>query len=244
MMTTIQNTILRNIKYVPYFFRRESTYSSKHYSYALLGKLSASIIHDILTPINTLSLVSELNNKEQSNLEPIIKNSTNQIKEYVEIMKNFISPQHTRVSHHVNSEIMKCITLLTYKAHHNNVSIQFIEFDQIYCKIDPIHIYQIVINLLSNAIEASTDCKTKKVILILKKNKKDFIFECKDFGKGISKDKLSTVCKPYFTTKQTGTGLGLYSVTNILSSCLDGELSIQSEPHKGSLFSCTIPLVK
>jgi len=244
MIDSIKQTMIRNIRYIPYFFKRESSYSSSQYNYALFGKLSATILHDILTPINSLSLVSELEQKGQSKLHPIITESTKQIKEYVEIMRDFLEPTKNHTQTHVNIEIIKCIKLLTHKARLHSVSIQYIEFDQIYSKIDSMHIYQIVINLISNAIEASIQSESKKVILILKKEKDTFIFECKDFGSGISKDILSKISTPHFTTKETGTGLGLFSVKHILSQYLNGSLFIQSEPNQGSLFSCHIPLVK
>jgi len=244
MALTIQKFILRNIKYIPYFFKKELIYSSQHDNYALVGKLSASILHDILTPINSLSLAHEFHATKQSSLAPIIKESTIQIKEYVEIMKRFLSQEQSNVSIHLNSEILNCIKLLTYKAREHGVSIQFIELDQIYSRINPMHVYQIVVNLVSNAIEASAQGDNKKVILILKIDRGSFVLECKDFGHGICPTQINRICDPYFTTKQSGSGLGLYSVKYILSRYLNGTLFIQSEPRSGSLFSCTIPLFK
>ena len=244
MTQVISSFILRNIKYIPYFFTKEFLPHDTDRNYALLGKLSASILHDILTPISSLSLASELTTDSQEQIKPIIKESTDQIKEYVDIMKDFLSSEKTQGNIHINVEVLKCMKLIKYKAHQHGVQIQFIEFDQIYTQINPLYIYQIVINLLSNAIEASINSPTKKVILILKKDSDNFNLECKDFGCGMSAQTKRDIFKPHFTTKDSNNGLGLFSVKQIVSSCLHGNISVQSEPDTGSLFCCTIPLLK
>lgn len=243
MINSIQNFMIRNIKNIPYFFNRKYTFQTQQNNYALIGKLSASIIHDILTPINTLSLATELQDTHIEKLNPLIKNSTSQIKEFIEIMKDFLNQTDIESVTHINHEILKCIKLLSSKATSQNIQIQFIEFDQIYTKISPLNIYQIIINLLSNAIEASSTSKIRKVIVILRKNKGSFQIDCKDFGQGIEANMLHKIQNPYFTTKEDGQGLGLYSVTQILKF-LNGKLEINSEPQNGSLFSCIIPLLK
>lgn len=238
MIYSIQKFITRNIKNIPYFFERNPIHIRQN-NYALIGKLSASVIHDILTPITSLTLSSNLSGVDT---RTIINNSTQQIEEFVDIMRDFLNQSRSIESIHVNKEILKCIKLLTHKALLNNTQIQFIEFDQVFTNIDSLHIYQIIINLLSNAIDASSNQKNRKVILILRKNKKTFQIDCKDFGKGISPELINKIYTPNFTTKKDGCGLGLYSVKYIITNILKGDIYVNSEPDNGSLFSCIIPL--
>lgn len=206
-------------------------------NYALAGRLSASIIHDILTPITSLALISG-NNLKQS--EEAIQTSTKEIKEFVEIMKDFLTESHGNTL--LNEEVRKCIKLMSKKALMENVQIQFIEFDQVNTEISSLHIYQIVINLLSNAIDACKNSMSKKIILLLKREESSIRLECRDFGEGIASERIESICEPLYTTKSDGHGLGLYSVKHVVENCLKGTLKIESEPGNGSLFICTIPL--
>lgn len=241
----INKVLIRNFKKIPYFFETRQRFNIEHTNYALIGRLSTSLLHDILTPLTSLSLTTSLTNVQHTkSLEPIIKHSTNQIQEYVEIMRDFLNENKIESVVHVNKEILKCITLLQHKAIEQGIQIQYIEFDQVHTQIQPLHIYQIIINLLSNAIEASLITQNKKIILILKKEKDSFCIECKDFGTGIAPDTLTKIGTYNFSTKSPSRGFGLYSLQHIVTQLLKGKMDIQSEPDMGSLFSCTLPLRK
>lgn len=245
MTKIFYNLIFRNIKNIPYFFEKNISFTIKNQNYALLGKLSASLIHDILTPIQTLCLNESLSKTtENQTLNSYVLESKTQIKEYVEIMKDFLDQPADMHSIHINTEICKCIKLLAHKATTQNIQIQFIEFDQVYSNINSLYIYQILVNLISNAIDASAHTSNKKVIVLLKQEKDWFQIDCKDYGEGMTPDVLKNLCTLHFTTKERGCGLGLYSVKRIIHSYLKGTLTIHSEPNNGSLFSCKIPLLK
>lgn len=241
----IEQVMVRNFKRIPYFFNQKQKFYIEHTNYALIGKLSTSLLHDILTPLTSLSLTSEI--EDSSNIEtlkPIIKHSTNQIQEYVAIMRDFLTDTKIDSKIHINKEISKCLTLLQHKALTHNIQIQYLEFDQIYSRIHSLHIYQIIINLVSNAIEASIASENKKIILILKKEKEVFYIECKDFGIGMSAQTLLSIGKNNFSTKSKERGFGIYSIEHIIQNILGGKIIIQSEPNNGSLFSCILPLIK
>lgn len=235
----------RNFKKIPYFFTRNQSSISQN-NYALIGKLSTSLLHDVLSPLTSLMIANDITETHSSEaFKPLIQNSSSQIKEYVEIMREFLQEEYTTNKKIlINTEVQKCLTLLKNKIIQNNIQINFIEFDQIYIKINPLYIYQIIINLLTNAIEASTQSETKKIILILRKNKKDVIIECKDFGTGIPKEILQKIGSYNFSTKSNNRGFGLYSIYQLIVHILGGTVSTETEEGAGSLFTCTLPLTK
>jgi signal transduction histidine kinase len=122
------------------------------------------------------------------------------------------------------------------------VQIQFLELNQVHTYTHAIYIYQILVNLISNAIDASAGSETKKVLIILKRQGRSYSIECKDFGSGMPKNILRQIKKPGYTTKPDGHGFGLYSVRFIVEKRMYGRLSASSDPEEGSLFSCRIPL--
>lgn len=239
----IEKVVIRNFKKVPYFFAKRNTQLLEN-QYSLIGKLSTSLLHDILSPLTSLQIAHELGSTSNKSVSQIISHSNTQIKEYVEIMRDFLYQNQESETIHVNQEMHKCLTLIKHKALQNNIQIQFLEFDQIKSKIYPIHIYQIIINLLTNAIEASTETNIKKVILIIRKKGKSFCIECKDFGIGINEKDLYKIGLLKFSTKSEDRGVGLYSLHHLISEVLNGSLSIESEKGVGSLFTCTLPIIK
>ncbi|HDR03721.1 MAG TPA: hybrid sensor histidine kinase/response regulator [Candidatus Marinimicrobia bacterium] len=112
------------------------------------------------------------------------------------------------------------------------------------------HIYQIILNLATNARDAITG--TGKITIVLKPISKelsngvaynglrpdDYIYiSVSDTGKGIPKDLLSRVFDPFFTTKEVGrgTGMGLAIVHGIVQK-YDGHISVKSKEYEGTTF--------
>jgi signal transduction histidine kinase len=242
MREKIKNLIQRNFKKIPYFFEKRRMLSFEDSGYALIGKLSTSLLHDILSPLTALTLSTQMSSSPQT--QTLLKHSNEQVREYVSILRNFLLNKESSELTSINQEIRNCILLIRHLSVTHNVQIQFIEFNQINAHIHPLHVYQIVINLLTNAIEASSNSETKKVILILKKEKNYLYIECKDFGLGISKEILEKIGSYNFSTKSDTRGFGLYSVSHIVHKILKGTLHVESEPNQGSLFTCKIPLFK
>ena len=70
----------------------------------------------------------------------------------------------------------------------------------------------------------------------------DFVlFSVSDTGCGISEENLSKIFEPYFTTKATGTGLGLTVVYKIIKEH-GGDISVESTVGKGTTFRIRIPV--
>ena len=62
-----------------------------------------------------------------------------------------------------------------------------------------------------------------------------------DTGCGIRQEDLSRIFDPYFTTKSSGTGLGLALAHNIMDA-MDGKINVASRPGQGTTFSISIPI--
>src|SRR5690606_25330572 len=97
--------------------------------------------------------------------------------------------------------------------------------DDIEVECRPINISQILLNLLNNALDAVTDTPTKWVRLSLTQEGEDLCFRVTDSGNPIPKDVSDKLMNPFFSTKQTGKGVGLG-----LSICL-----ALAKQHQGSL---------
>ncbi len=108
--------------------------------------------------------------------------------------------------------------------------------DEIYVRITPIEVQQILVNLLSNAVDAVGDKGEIELGFGLRKSDKNyFSLWLRDDGKGMDNETLKNIFKPYYTTKKSGTGLGLYLLYMIVKK-RGGKISVHSEPGKGTKF--------
>ncbi len=104
----------------------------------------------------------------------------------------------------------------------------------------------IFLNLLSNAKDAIEREGVVEIILRTytegEDNKKCLVIAIKDTGCGIDEDDLSKIFQPFYTTKQKGSGLGLFLIKNHLES-LGGKIEVESKPGKGTTFKLFIPIL-
>lgn len=108
---------------------------------------------------------------------------------------------------------------------------------------DPLQLLQVLLNLLSNSIQATDD--GGEVIVSLSKSLEEAKIIVKDTGCGISKENISRIFEPFFTTKEAdqGTGMGLYVSWGIITG-LGGLISVESEVNKETTFTITLPVKK
>ena len=91
-----------------------------------------------------------------------------------------------------------------------------------------------LINLIVNAIEAMPE-KTGKLLLKTSVRNNQCRIEIRDNGEGIPKENLERLFEPFFTSKATGSGLGLTNTQNIILSH-GGSIRVKSEIGKGTSF--------
>jgi two-component system sporulation sensor kinase A len=106
---------------------------------------------------------------------------------------------------------------------------------------DPDQMKQIILNLVLNAIDASPEGGRVMLALRTPRTGRDrVVLEVRDEGPGIPPDKLKSIFHPFFTTKDTGTGLGLALAHQMIVEH-GGEIVVESELGKGSVFRVTLP---
>jgi len=105
------------------------------------------------------------------------------------------------------------------------------------------HLWQVLTNLLLNALQSFKEGQSGQVIIrsgIIKDNTHLVHLRVEDDGCGISTEEQENIFRPFFTTKKDGTGLGLAIVKRIADS--NGwKIQVESEKGRGSVFQLTIP---
>lgn len=140
-------------------------------------------------------------------------------------------------------------TLIVAKNEYKYIADVVTNLDDIpYTRANASKINQVLLNLIINASHAIKEKNDDERGLIeIKTYSEDKFIVCKirDTGIGMSSDVYSQIFQPFYTTKPVGvgTGLGLSISYDIIAKQHDGEISVESEKGKGTLFTFKIPIV-
>jgi signal transduction histidine kinase len=148
----------------------------------------------------------------------------------------------TVVEVHLPALVAETLELLQREIANRNVSVQretATEAETIWS--DPYQLRQVLINLLTNAVQASAD-GGRIDIRLRPQGEGGIALEIADTGKGIPKENLEKIFEPFFSTKPPGegTGLGLFVTRGIVEK-LGGHITVQSRLGAGSCFRVELP---
>lgn len=216
---------------------------------SVIGQLAAGVAHEIRNPLAILSgFVQFMREEDESNQYTRIMlaeiNRMDQIlEEYMQLTK---VKQHPYQKINVCELLMETLMLMEGYASLSNIYLNYdrTQGDHGNCHVngDSNSLKQVFINLLKNAVEASTP--GNKVSISMSMEKSSFItIDIKDDGEGIPESELKRLGEPFYTTKDTGTGLGLMVSFKIIEQH-SGEITVTSEPGKGTVFSVKLPKIK
>jgi len=96
-------------------------------------------------------------------------------------------------------------------------------------------IEQVLINLVKNAMEAVKNQPSRLITLSAKVNAKEMILSVEDSGNGIPHEQMGSIFIPFFSTKESGTGIGL-SFSQHVMGLHSGQIKVSSTPGRGSVF--------
>lgn len=220
---------------------------------ALLGQLSASISHELNNPLSAirsyaenavLFLQREKLDQVNSNLSRIVL-LTERMGKISAQLKSFARKSNGQLKTiSLQPVISAAYELLKaqFKANQTTLEMALPE-DSVYVKAEPIQLEQILVNLLSNAMQAMQGCEQKRIKIKLVIEGEQAIIKVLDSGTGIDNKDLPHLFEPFFTTKESGLGLGL-SISQQIISNMQGKLSARNRTVGGAEFSISLPLTK
>ena len=215
---------------------------------ATMGEMSAKIAHEVKNALYAIGnaanyLRDNIDNELVKEFSGVIKDEVNRLNKMTVSFLNFsklIEPQFQLGD--INEEIKNSAMLLKPDMDDEGIKL-IIETDPNMpeFKFDKNLIKQMLFNLILNSIDALKNKKGDKFIRIkteyIKLRDRDIArIIIEDNGEGISRENREKIFKPFFTTKQKGTGLGLPMVYKIVFSH-NGTISMDSEEGKGTIFT-------
>lgn len=108
-------------------------------------------------------------------------------------------------------------------------------------RANPVHLEQIMLNLIRNAVDAVEDSESPMLKVSALREAGDVVISVTDNGKGVPEQIKETIFNEFYTTKATGTGIGLYIVKELVGK-YKGEITLESSPGQGTVFTITLPV--
>ena len=223
---------------------------------AALGRLSATLSHELRNPLSGLKGASQLlfrktsDNDERKQYVHLILEEVERLGEIVEDLIHFAKPkvlQYELID--ANKIIEDSILLHMENLIQKGVTVRKRLSKLPLIKADRDKFKQVIVNIMLNAMDAMTDggelLVSSSVTINENTDKEIATFQFKDTGNGIPDDILPNVFEPFFTTKPDGVGLGLAVCKSIIQQH-GGSISVRSNKksaeYAGTLIIFEIPI--
>jgi len=214
-----------------------------------IGQLSAGLAHEIRNPLGLIRnykyVISDYATDEMSHhAVEIIGNSVDRINDLIDNLLKFSRLSNDQSAwFSINNTINNILLLEDKKADAASIDISVMVNvpDKIYSSEEIIRIA--LFNLINNAIEALSRYETdiqKEILVYVTKDGNNLKISVSDNGAGIKDENLENIFNPFFTTKDNGTGLGLYIVSTELEK-ISGSITVSSHENSETIFTVIIP---
>lgn len=216
-----------------------------------IGFVFSSIRHELGNPINSIKvslsvLSSNLNTYDKHDIKRFVIRGLSDIGrvEYLlKTLKNFSVFGQPDIKKTDMLALLHKFTQLTEKdlaAQYIMLAINFPN-EPLTGMLDPRAFLQVLLNLITNAVAALEGTENKTITISLTQNQnRQITFTVEDNGSGMEEDTVRNLFRPFFTTKEEGTGLGLVIVRKMLSK-MNCSISATSQKGKGTCMEIIIP---
>ena len=218
-----------------------------------VGQLSAGLAHEIRNPLGLIKSYSYIIEKHRINdicdhAIYVINDSVDRVNKLIENLLRFSKLSNDEIK---RISIKKVIDGII-EEERRKIESEDVEINSSYgedldgeAAINEEVLRMVVQNLIKNAVDSFSgfESKIKSIDLSAEYLEDKLHMKITDNGCGIEKEKLDKIFDPFFSTKDSGTGLGLYIVSTEVENN-NGKISVESEIGKGTSFDIVLPIVR
>ena len=221
--------------------------------HAAMGQMIGNIAHQWRQPLNGLGLVlGDVNDASKfGELDAaMLANAVEQCNALIRSMsttiddfRHFFQPGKEQVSFSALTQVRDTLALLDASFKNTGIVIEVATSADVSLFGVPNEYCQVLMNLFTNARQAIQGAKRATGTMTVTLSERDGlgVLSIRDDGGGIPEEVLQRLGEPYFTTKDGGTGLGLYMARQIVERSMGGRLEIKNVPG-GAEFTMLTPL--
>ena len=220
---------------------------------AAVAELSASIAHEINQPLQAvvahghaclrwLAAMPPRIDEARHSAEQILRdaNAAADVVGRIRALFRHTAPQ--KVDLDINKLILQVCTLMADDIQRNAVSLETVLWENVSnISADPVQIQQVIVNLLRNAIEAlaATEERPKQLVIRSRRDAHNVVLDVEDNGAGYMD--FEKIFEPFYTTKETGMGIGLAICRSIIEAHA-GRIWAVPNKSRGVTFSFSLPI--
>ncbi|HJT69294.1 MAG TPA: ATP-binding protein [Terriglobales bacterium] len=214
------------------------------------GRVTRGVAHEVKNPINAIVLHLQLLRNKLQTLDPdtnrhvdIIDSEIHRLDRVVQILVDFTRPRDLHVEETDLRKLLDEVSLLASPdaEQHGVTLIRELPEEAIQVKVDADFIKQAMLNVVLNGVQSMPNGGTLKICA--KKTEDCVITEVQDEGGGIPAAVQDKIFELYFTTKKSGSGIGLAQTYQIMQWHY-GSVDFESEEGKGTTFRLRLPLAE
>ena len=224
--------------------RKNSSQLERERYLAEIGRIATVIVHDLKNPLIAIEgfarRIKEGRGKTDTSAQ-VILNSAEQMQKIITSVLDFSRPLQLNPGEVDLRDIVKhAAEMCRIKAEQREVTLSVcLPSVPTYGSIDSFHLVRALVNLITNAIEASA--KDQEVSILLETGNTMTMITVADKGSGMEKKTLENVFVPFYSNKRDGTGLGMPIAKKIIEGHR-GTISISSKPGQGTEAVIRLPL--
>lgn len=209
---------------------------------AAMGEMIDSIAHQWRQPLNGLGLIVQglrhisnsegLDKESLEEIESEIMEKINYMSQTINDFSGFFRISKTKEAFDVLHSIEDALRLIDVQLQLNNVKVNIIVKEELSKKVIgfPNEFKQVIMNIVHNAMTAivKTMPTQGSIDIILDSSNEKLNISIIDNGGGIKEENIEKIFDPYFTTRENGSGIGLYMSKVIIEHHMQGHLNVQN----------------
>jgi signal transduction histidine kinase len=212
-----------------------------------VGELASGVAHEIRNPLGIIKTIAQTLREDYTDEKfkeavDIIIHEIDRANTVIKGILNFAKPNIQEKREHSINQVIEEVLILTKKyVQNNNVTIEYEKIVDKTLYVDSDQLKQAFINIIFNAVQSIEG--QGKIYITLETENNYVVIGFKDTGKGIESKKLEKIFEPFYTTKNSGTGLGM-SITHRIIEDHNGYMEVASELNKGTTISIYLPFIE
>jgi len=226
---------------------------SRMESLAAIGEMAATVAHQVRNPLVSVkgfaSLISAQpvkGSRNKSHADMILKGVTN-LERVIDALLRFSRTESLALRPtNLNRYLRKVVRQFNERSGKDESLTGSVNFtateEKPVVEIDPLVLREAIVNIIRNAHEATAEPVTCEVVVEKGQPRTGSVcFDIRDNGPGMTADIARDIFRPFFTTKASGSGLGL-PLSRKLINAHGGEITVESTPGSGTTFRIRLPL--
>ncbi len=222
---------------------------------AAMGEMIGNIAHQWRQPLNALGLLlndikdadefGELDSAYVAGSVAKGRQLIDKMSTTIDDFRNFFKPNKEKTAFSLNKAVQETLEILSASLRNNNIAVRVEKETDLAAYGFPNEYFQVLLNVLNNSRDAMLANNLRSGEIRIAISRRDGLAEVviRDNAGGIPEHILPRIFDPYFTTKEKGTGIGLYMSKMIIENNMGGRLDARNR-EGGAEFILSCPLAE